>query len=212
VTLFGDDLSGNGLPDGVNRLRRHGKPVLCVVSATAFDEHALATSEPKMADRSLDIPLGQCVGESLGATFRRAAAGQTAGRIEALPQQQMVTTRLCARIAIKTKGRILLIDPAHVIAVEAKGNYVLLQHLSSFHPLRESMSTMEEKLTPHGFVRIHRSVLVNAAFVAEIQPWSTGEYVLRVRGGREYTVTRTYKRNLQFLADAWIGTEHLFTE
>jgi DNA-binding LytR/AlgR family response regulator len=112
-----------------------------------------------------------------------------------------------ARIAIKASGRILFIDAADVIAVEAKGKYVLLLHTSSSHMLRESISTMEEKLTLHGFVRIHRSVLVNGALVEEIHPCSTGEYVLRLRGGREFIVTRTYKSNLQLLAQLWIGME-----
>ncbi len=117
-----------------------------------------------------------------------------------------------ARIAIKAKGRILFIDAADLIAVEAKGNYVLLRHTSSSHMLRESIATMEEKLSPHGLVRIHRSVLVNAALVKEIQPRPAGEYVLRVKGGREYTVTRTYKKNLQLLAQSWIGTDGFVAE
>jgi DNA-binding LytR/AlgR family response regulator len=50
-------------------------------------------------------------------------------------------------------------------------------------------------------------VLVNRAFVEEIQPWSTGEYILRIRGGKEYTVTRTYKKNMKSLAAFWIGTD-----
>jgi two-component system LytT family response regulator len=65
---------------------------------------------------------------------------------------------------------------------------------------------MAEKLKPYGFIRIHRSVLVNVAFVEEIQPWETGEYALRIKGGREYTVTRTYKQNLKDIAASWIGT------
>jgi two-component system LytT family response regulator len=117
-----------------------------------------------------------------------------------------------ARIAIKAKRRILFIDAADVIVVEAKGKYVLLLHISSSHMLRESISTMEEKLNLHGFVRIHRSVLVNAAMVEEMHPLSTGEYVLRVRGGREFTVTRTYKKNLQLLAQLWIGMEDFLAE
>jgi DNA-binding LytR/AlgR family response regulator len=117
-----------------------------------------------------------------------------------------------ARIAIKAKGRILLIESADVIAVEARGNYVLLLRSSISHLLRESISTMQEKLTPYGFVRIHRSALVNAALVEEIQPWPTGEYVLRVKGGREYTVTRTYKKNLQQLAQSWIGLDGFAAE
>jgi DNA-binding LytR/AlgR family response regulator len=123
------------------------------------------------------------------------------------PQKRTLATRTAARIAIKAKGRIFFMDPADVIAVEAKGKYVLLFHTSSSYTLRESISTIEEKLTRHGFVRIHRSVLVNAALVEEIHPWSTGEYVLRVRGGKEFTVTRTYKKNLQLLAQLWIGME-----
>jgi DNA-binding LytR/AlgR family response regulator len=53
---------------------------------------------------------------------------------------------------------------------------------------------------------------VNAALVEEIHPWSTGEYTLRVRGGREFTVTRTYKKNLQLLAQLWIGMESFAAE
>jgi DNA-binding LytR/AlgR family response regulator len=124
-----------------------------------------------------------------------------------LPKTQTLATKRSTRIAIKAKGKILFIDAADLIAVEARGNYVLLLHTSGSHMMRGSISIIEQKLNLHGFVRIHRSVLVNAALVEEIHPWSTGEYVLRVRGGKEFTVTRTYKKNLQLLAQLWIGTE-----
>src|SRR5579862_4245985 len=126
---------------------------------------------------------------------------------EVVSQTRMLAMGQSARIAIRAGGRILFIDTADVIAVEAKGNYVLLLHTASSHMLRESISTMEEKLNLHGFVRIHRSVLVNAALVEEIHLSSTGEYVLRVRGGREFTATRTYKKNLRLLAQLWIGID-----
>ena len=113
------------------------------------------------------------------------------------------------RIAIKAKGRILFIDAEDVVAVEACGNYSVLLCTSASHRLRESISTMEKTLNAHGFLRIHRSVLVNAAMVEEIQPWPTGEYALRVKGGKEYTVTRTYKKHLHTLAQLWIGMNGL---
>lgn len=139
---------------------------------------------------------------------------KVAGEELLLPKRPARTLAMgkSARIAIKTKKSILFIDAADVIVVEAKGKYVLLLHTSSSHMLRESISTMEEKLNLHGFVRIHRSVLVNAAMVEEMHPLSTGEYVLRVRGGREFTVTRTYKKNLQLLAQLWIGMEDFLAE
>ncbi|HKV23902.1 MAG TPA: LytTR family DNA-binding domain-containing protein [Candidatus Acidoferrum sp.] len=112
-----------------------------------------------------------------------------------------------ARIAIKTKGRILLVNPAAILAVEADGNYVALQLQSQSFLLRESISNMAEKLRAYGFIRIHRSILVNAAGVEEIHPGPTGESVLRVAGGKEYIVSRTYKQNLKLLAKSWIGTD-----
>ena len=123
------------------------------------------------------------------------------------PQLQTAPKGLASRIAIRAGKKILFIDTADIVAVEAEGHYVMLQHKSSGYLLRESISTMAEKLSLFGFVRIHRSSLVNAAFVEEIQPLSTGEYVLRVRGGKKYTVTRTYKKNLHLLAGSWIGTD-----
>ncbi len=59
---------------------------------------------------------------------------------------------------------------------------------------------------PYGFVRISRSVLVNSAVVEGIKPRGSGEYLLRITGGSEYPVTRTYKDNLRSLAALWIGS------
>jgi DNA-binding LytR/AlgR family response regulator len=128
-----------------------------------------------------------------------------------LPQLHTPVRQAPIRIAIRAQRKILLINPANVIAIVAEGNYVLVQQESTSNLLRESISTIEEELKQHGFVRIHRSVLINAACVEEIQPWSTGEYILRARG-REYTVTRTYRKNLRLLAQLWIGTAAFFAE
>lgn len=142
--------------------------------------------------------------------FARLTKAQDLSLMDAFTRLQELAKRLSTRFAIKVKGRIRFINPADVIAVLAEGNYVLLQQGSSFHLLRESISAVAEKLEPFGFIRIHRSVLVNTSFVEEITPYSTGEYGLLVKGGKEYTVTRTYKRNLKALAQFWIGSGPLF--
>jgi two-component system LytT family response regulator len=128
------------------------------------------------------------------------------------PEPQTSGKGSTSRIAIRTGGKILFIDPADVIAVEAEDHYVMLHHKSGSYMLHESISTMAEKLSLFGFIRIHRSSLINAAFVEEIQPLATGEYTLRVRGGKKYTATRTYKRNLNLLAESWIGTDGFVAE
>ena len=108
------------------------------------------------------------------------------------------------RMTIKSGGRILFVDPRDIVAVEAERNYVLLQRRADSHLLRESISRMAGRLEPYGFVRIHRSVVINISYVEEIHRWRTGEYILRIRGGKEYTVSRTYRKNLKLMANSWI--------
>lgn len=112
-----------------------------------------------------------------------------------------------ARIAVKHQGRILFVDPGQILAVVAQGNYVLLQRETGFYCVRESISAMAEKLEPYGFVRIHRSVLINKLWLEELSPGLGGEDVLRLRGGRTFKVTRTYRKNLGSLAEVWLGSE-----
>jgi two-component system, LytTR family, response regulator len=111
-----------------------------------------------------------------------------------------------ARIAVKAKGKILFLNPDDVASVEARGNYVLLQRTSGSELLRESMSTVEAKLRAYGFVRIHRSAIINSSFVEEIVTLNTGDNIVRIRGGKEFAVSRTYKKNLRSLTPLWIGT------
>ena len=202
------ELSGLAL---VNRIQQRGGEVPSVVFVTAHDEHAIEAFEKRAADYVLKPYSSERIGEALEVAFRRTAGERAARLVEVLSHLSATLQPHAERIAVKTKGRVLFVDPANVIAVEAERNCVLLQQTSGSCLLRESISAMEEKLAPYGFVRIHRSVLINSAFVHEIQPWPTGEYVLRVKGPKEhkeYTVTRTYKKNLKLLAKSWIGNEN----
>ena len=143
--------------------------------------------------------------EAAGTSLSPVVPVDAANLMRILRQLEVTAKRLATRIAFKAKGSILLLDLADILAVQAEGNYVSLRH--QYHPylVRESLSSMAEKLKPYGFVRIHRSVIVNISTVEEIQPLPTGEYRLRVRGGKEYSVTRTYKHNLRDLAQLWVG-------
>ena len=131
--------------------------------------------------------------------------------LDLLPHIQGALTRP-PRIAIKVKGKILFIDPANVVAVEAQGNYVLLHRVAGSDFLRESISTVEEKLRPYGFVRIHRSLLINASFIEEVQPRDAGDCILRIKGGREFIVSRTYKKNLHSITPLWFGSDRFHAD
>jgi two-component system LytT family response regulator len=132
-----------------------------------------------------------------------------ANLVRVLLQLEVITQRQAPRIAFKANGRILFLDFSDILAVQAEGNYVSLRHRPNAYLVHESLSSMAEKLAPYGFIRIHRSVVVNISAVEEIQPLPTGGYRLRVKGGKEYLVTRTYKHNLRDLAQLWVGSERL---
>ena len=130
-----------------------------------------------------------------------------ANLMRVLRQLEVIAKRQAPRIAFKAKGSILLLYLADIWAVQAEGNYVSLRHQRNPYLVRESLSSIAEKLKPYGFIRIHRSVIVNISAVEEIHPLPTGESRLRVKGGKEYLVTRTYKHNLRDLAQLWVGSE-----
>jgi len=132
-----------------------------------------------------------------------------ANLMRVLRQLEVTAKRHAPRIAFKAKGKILLLDLADIMAVQAEGNYVSLRHQRNPYLVHESLSSIAEKLKPYGFIRIHRSVIVNISAVEEIHPLPTGESRLRVKGGKEYLVTRTYKHNLRDLAQLWVGSERL---
>jgi two-component system, LytTR family, response regulator len=197
------ELSGLEL---VTRLERYQRPLPSIVFVTAHAEHALAAFEKHAVDYVLKPFSSERVNRAVEFASRRTADERTARFIELMPQLQTQKQQHPSKIGIKSNGRILFVDLREIVAVQAEGNYVLLHREGGSDLLHESISSLAEKLKNHGFIRIHRSVLVNASFVAEIRPCTTGEYVLRVKGGKEYTVTRTYRSNLKFLARLWIGT------
>jgi hypothetical protein len=137
--------------------------------------------------------------------LRCIAAEQTAKSIAALPILQAFATPQSHRIAIKVKEKSSSSILAMWLRFRLKVTTYCFNEAQIRILLRDSISVVAEKLEPYGFIRIHRSVLVNASFVEAIKPYSTGEYGLQVKGGKEYTVTRTYKKNLKFLAKFCIG-------
>jgi DNA-binding LytR/AlgR family response regulator len=164
-----------------------------ICSIKSRRDYALESKAEGLPDTSL-LPLTRVDAANLIRVFR---------------QLEVIAKREAPRIAFKAKGKILFLDLAEIMAVQAEGNYVSLRHQPKPYLLHESLSAMAEKLRPYGFIRIHRSVVVNISAVEEIEPLPTGEYRLRVKGGQQYLVTRTYKDNLRNLAQLWVGSERL---
>src|SRR6516225_51539 len=197
-------LSGIELAD---RLNKRNQPIPSIIFVTAHDQHAVEAFANHAVDYVLKPFSSDRIHEALNVAFQRTENERAARLLKILPHLETLLARQSSKVAIKAKGRILFIDPTEVAVIRAEGNYVLLEKRSGSYLLRESLSVVAEKLKPHGFIRIHRSVLVNTSFVEEVRPWPTGEYVLRIRGGQELTVSRMYKNNLKSIAQLWIGTD-----
>jgi len=108
------------------------------------------------------------------------------------------------RVAIKSNKKITFVDSIGLISVTARGRYVVVHHKCGSYLLRDSLSRIEKKLVPYGFVRIHKSLLINGAWVYEIRPHLNGEYQLVLKDGRELKTSRLYKRKLLQLAALWL--------
>lgn len=185
------------------KIGNHNLPAIIFV--TAHSEHAVAAFANHAVDYVLKPFSEDRIHDAVDAALRRNQAERALQMMNASAITQ--ASNSVRKIAIKAKGKILLIDPNEVMAARAEGNYVLLEKHGGSYLVRESISTLSDKLKPYGFVRIHRSALINVSYVQEIQPCLTGEYLLKLVGGEEFTVSRTYKKNLSAIADSWVGTD-----
>jgi DNA-binding LytR/AlgR family response regulator len=163
-------------------------------SSTSRQNYALETTTDEFCDAA-------------EASLLAAIGAHDANLMRLLQHLDVIAKKQAPRIAFKSKGSIRLLDLAEIVAVEAEDNYISLRHRTNSYLVRGCLSSMAEKLKPFGFIRIHRSVIVNISAVEEIQSLPTGEYRLCVKGGRGYFVTRTFKHNLRDLAQLWVGSE-----
>jgi hypothetical protein len=97
---------------------------------------------------------------------------------------------------IRDGARLIRVALGDILAVTAAGNYVEFLLADGRRPLmRSPLSALEAELAPQGFVRTHRSWLVNAARVTALMPEGSGDY--RVELGEEAVpLSRRYRAAL----------------
>jgi two-component system, LytTR family, response regulator len=180
-----------------------------VIFVTAYDDFAIKAFEEHAADYLLKPFEKRRVVAALERAWLRWQGEQVSSMLVQWPGllQQLRQRETPKRIGVKSKGRVVFLDPDSINFVLAEGNYFVL-HLANggAHMLRGMMGHIEEQLRPFGFIRIHRSVVINMKVVKEVQPLPSGDYLLRTTVGRDFAVTRKYKSNLSQLMALTIGT------
>jgi hypothetical protein len=101
------------------------------------------------------------------------------------------------RFLVKKLGREFLVKVADIDWIEASGNYVNLRVGTRAYPLRETMTGIEARLADAGFMRVHRSAIVNLDRVEEIIPFDTGDGEARLAGDLRVPVSRRFRKELR---------------
>jgi two-component system, LytTR family, response regulator len=100
------------------------------------------------------------------------------------------------RIIFKSRGRILFLPVSDIRWIGAEGNYVRLCTATETHLLRETMAHLEERLDPRGFLRVHRSFIVNLKYVKEVRRETNGDSVVIMDSGHKVALGRSYRAYL----------------
>jgi len=181
-----------------------------VVFVTAYDKFALRAFEVHALDYLLK-PVNEERFDAALARVREAMSHATDNAIvqrvrQAAAGLQGATSpsamSAADRFPIKSNGRIIVIRSADIDWIEAEGDYVSVHVGAKTWLTRETIAAVELRLALSGFVRIHRSTLVNAERVKELRPRDKGEYTVVLSDGTELKLTRNYRASVERLVGA----------
>ena len=175
-----------------------------VVFVTAYDEYAVRAFEVQALDYLLkpfdDARFFQTlarVREELANREGRRLSERLAGLLE---DSAGAAPKPLSRIALRsTGGRIIFVDASEIDRIEAEDYYVRLHVAGAFHLWRVSMSSLEKRLDPATFLRVHRSAIVILAFVKEIHPGPAGDAFVQMRDGTRLPLARSRRARLKEL-------------
>ena len=170
-------------------------PLPLVVFTTAFDQHAIRAFEVQAVDyllKPVERPrLSEALRRARTQLPRRPASDEKMRHfLEGAPRNG-------GRIVVRHGERILFLKPGEIDAVESVGNYVRLHRGADRLLLRQTLASIEERLAPHGFVRIQRSVLVNVERVAELRREARETYAVLLVTGAKYRLSPNYRAHFE---------------
>jgi len=172
-----------------------------IVFVTAYDTYALRAFEVSACDYLLK-PFDA---ERLSATMRRVVARRDRSSADEGATLRSLLAHLRAtrdeQVVVKSDGRHVFLQPDEIDWIEAVGKDLRLHLGSNVLVVREPLNSIERRLSPTRFLRVHRSAIVNRTRIREMQPWFKGDYVLILRGGTRIVTGRTYRGVVQKLLE-----------
>jgi len=170
-----------------------------VVFVTAYDEFAVEAFEVQAVDYLMKPfhaeRFRQALARALERISRREAPHESMARLLALLLNK--APRESQRLLVRDGERISFVPLREVVRLSAEGNYVQVHTArGQRHLLRQTLASLEARLDPERFARIHRSEIVNMDFVTEVQPAFHGDYTVRLKNGEEVSLSRRYQDRL----------------
>jgi two-component system LytT family response regulator len=181
-----------------------------VVFVTAYDKFALQAFEVHALDYLLK-PVNEERFDAALARVRDSMSHTTDNALVQRVRQVAAELQVAAspsaispvdRLPIKVNGRIIVIRLADIDWIEADRDYLSVHSAGKTWLMRETIAAMELRLALSGFVRIHRSALVNAERVKELRPRDKGEYTVVLIDGTELKLTRNFRSSVERLVGA----------
>lgn len=163
-----------------------------VIFVTAYDHYAVRAFELASADYVLK-PFEPARVRAALARVRERRGSNVAELRALLADLRAGPPSYLARFVASLAGRLRVIPVEDVIWIEAADNYVQVHTAAGSALVRETMKTLEARLDPARFVRVHRSAIVAMGRVRELRPLDSGDYKVVLDGGHATTMSRTYR-------------------
>jgi two-component system LytT family response regulator len=176
--------------DGFAVVREIGADAMPVtIFVTAYDTHAIQAFDAN----ALDYLLKPIDDERFARAVDRARRRLTERRGGASPGEPPAIDR----IVVRDRGSVLILTSDDVDWISAEGDYVRVHARGRAHLVRDTMASLESRLDPARFARVHRSAIVNLSRVKEIRPYGDRDYLAVLRDGTRLKVSRTYRSRLK---------------
>jgi two-component system LytT family response regulator len=190
--------------DGFDVLRALPKENLPgVIFLTAHEQHALRAFEVHALDYLLkpvdDARFAAAIGRArmlVDSALKTMMAERLLQMLERTPE------RYASRFTVQTGSRIQVVLAEDIDWIGAAGDYVELHVSGRSHLLRETMASLEQRLDPTKFVRIHRSRIVQTTGILDLRSIENREFTIRLSDGSEHRSSRTYADRL----DNWLSS------
>jgi two-component system, LytTR family, response regulator len=201
---------------GFDVLRRLGPgPKPMIVFVTAYDRFAVSAFEVNAIDyllkpfddarlaeavRRVKRGLRQASTEELATRLSRLLAGLPDESRSGRSAHQGKTTGP-STLAVRDGGRVRFVPVRDLEWIEGADYYVRLHTGGKSLLMRESLTSLESRLDPQRFVRVHRSAIVNVTRIRELRPDSEGGGVLILASGASIRFSRSRRGRIQELTE-----------